>query len=108
MMVSMTRSDRLGDTVLIPVDGLVQVFLHEVDPTDLLPGSGRLGRLHVGRTGGVHFRIDEGAAINPRAQAALVFLAQCHMTLTGSVVFTGIPGDGVYQLIQHLDKEGTS
>lgn len=96
----------LGDTLYIPVDGLVQVFMYEIDPTSLLNGPGRYARLHTG-TGDVHFRINESAPINPRAGTVLTLLSKFSMTLSGDVVFTEIPGDGVYRLLQQLDKEGT-
>ncbi len=105
-MITMVRTDRLGERLLIPATGLIQVFATEIDPVSLLTGPGRYACLHVGRTGEVHFRVAEGAPLNPRASEALALLTDVSMVFSGNVVFTGVPGDRVYEVVQQLSKEG--
>ena len=106
-MVSMVRTDQIGEILYIPIQGVLQVFQYEVDPISLLTGSGRYACLHVGKRAQVHFRISEDADPNVRASEALHLLSNFNMVFTGPVVFTEIEGDHVYQVIQQLSKEGT-
>jgi hypothetical protein len=96
-----------GEVFYVPPEGVLQVFQKEVEPHRLLTGPGKYVVVHVGKNIHAHFRATDDGAPNPRATTVLVGLTEVHMGFTGPVVFDGLTGDRIYELIQQLSKEGT-
>ena len=104
-LVTMVPTAGFGEVLYVPPDGVLQVFQKEVEPFTLLTNPGKYICVHIGKAH-AHFRaIDEGVP-NPRATTVLSGLTDVHVAFTGPVVFTGLTGDRIYQLVQQLSKEG--
>jgi hypothetical protein len=106
MMWAMVPTTNIGEVLYVPPDGPLQVFQRSVDPVSLLTGSGKYVCVHVGSRVHVHFRATDDGVPNPRATAVLAGLTEVHMGFTGPVVFDGLTGDRIYEVIQQLSKEG--
>jgi len=102
MMWVMVPTSRIGEVLYIPPDGIVQVFEREVDPVNLLTGPGKYVCVHIGSKVHAHFRATDDGVPNPRATRVLVGLTEVHMGFTGPVVFVGLTGERIYEVIQQL------
>jgi hypothetical protein len=100
--VVMTRTDRMGEVLYVPPGGVLHVFERSVEPAGLLTGTGKYVCLHVGTGMRVHFRANEFGPENPRAQRILAAYTDVEVKFVGSVVFDGMPGDRIYEIIQSI------
>lgn len=107
MMIAMVPTSNIGEVLYIPPDGVLQVFQRDVDPVRLLTGPGKYVCVHVGPKVHLHFRATDDGTPNPRATTVLAGLTDVHMGFTGPVVFDGLGGERIYEVIQQLSKEGT-
>lgn len=106
MMVAMVPTANIGEVLYIPTDGVLQVFAYGVEPISLLTNPGKYVCVHVGSRVHLHFRATDDGPPNPRAAAVLARLTDVHMGFTGPVIFDGLPGELIFDIIQTLSKEG--
>jgi len=107
-MVSMVRTDKIGELLYIPTEGVLQVYQREVDPVSLLTDTGKYICLHVGHHLHVHFRATDQGATNLRAQTVLSLYTDVQVQFTGPVLFDGLPGDHIFEIVSFLSQEGTT
>lgn len=101
----MVPTKNIGAVLYIPPDGLLQVFQDHVDPVGLLNGPGKYVCVHVGTKVHVHFRAEDDGTPNPRATVVLAKLTEVHMGFTGTVVFDGLDGRQIVEIIQELNRK---
>lgn len=104
-VVHMMPTSDFGEVLYVPPDGVLQVFQKEVEPFSLLTGPGKYVCVHVGKHVHAHFRATDEGVPNPRATTVLVGLTEVHMVFTGPVVFDGLTGERIYELIQQLSSD---
>ena len=107
MMIAMVPTKNIGEVLYVPPAGVLQVFAKDVDPVELLTGPGKYVCVHVGTKVHLHFRATDDGQPNPRATTILAGLTEVHMGFTGPVVFDGLDGQRIFEVIQQLSKEGT-
>ena len=105
MMVAMVPTANFGEILYIPVDGVLQVFEKNADPLVLLGNQpGKLVLLHVGKDVHAHFRATEDGTPNVRATVVLSRLTDVHVAFTGPVVFSGLTGPVIYEIVDQLSR----
>lgn len=104
MMVSMVSTSKIGEVLYVPVTGILQVFEKGADPVSLLKGSGKYVCVHVGKQVHAHFRATDDGEPNPRATQVLAGLTEVHFGFTGPVVFDGLTGEHIFEVIQQLNE----
>jgi len=98
----------MDHSLLIPVEGLAEVFVGELAIGPILRARGEGAHAAVNLSwngnhiGWVHWLIGDQNLLNVRARHAVSELCGAHIVLYGPVLITGLPEDKVFEIVAGL------
>jgi hypothetical protein len=116
LLLGLMDTDDWGTSLLIPTEGLLEVFETggNLNPEQTLrnrDGDGTYIALRFETDDewrGLHMLLRDGAPVNHRARDTMVRLTGVHIVLTGTVILDNLPGTTVYGIVKELSNGGGS